>query len=110
MDLIDDERLKDLRFGDRRGDFEDGFIGKERRPFGDGDHLAAEPIAAKPVEKTLREEPQAAQIRNVRLGGAQGLDLGDKLVDPQAMSKLRVLGTLRTNRPNVAGSAMACAK
>jgi len=40
-----------LCFEERRADLHDGFIGKDRDPFGDGPHVAGETIITQPLEE-----------------------------------------------------------
>ena len=75
MDLVHDERLDELRLGERGHDLEDRLVGEERRTLGEGVHVSREAEIAEPREEALGEPPQRCEIGECFVGEAQTLEI-----------------------------------
>jgi hypothetical protein len=77
------ERLDDLRLDDRRRDAQERLVREEHRPLRDGPDVASEAEAAQVVAERrrhrVREGRERAQVRDLRLGEAEPLQV---LEDP----------------------------
>ena len=67
IDLIDNKRLHDLSFDDRRRDFEEGFVCESQTTFGDGPYVAREFQAFQKIKKIVGK--QAARVKIVDARG-----------------------------------------
>jgi hypothetical protein len=60
-DLVEEERLGQLCFGDRRVHFEDRLVGEHDRAFGDRPHRAGEAQRREPVEEVRPEDVEPVE-------------------------------------------------